>query len=84
MPATAVGSAKGRSTNGVEQAPAGKAVADQHPGDDHAEDGVDDGRDQSRPKLRRSAASVRGSVAIAQKSGQPESRRLQHEPGQAE
>ena len=39
---------EGKIDEGVEQAPAGKAVADQHPGDDHAEDGVDRGGDQRR------------------------------------
>ena len=60
---------------GVEQLPAGEAVAHQHPGDDQAEDGVDRGGEERGAEAdSRSAASVRGSVAIAQNAGQPERR----------
>ena len=48
MPATAVGSANGRSISDVDQPLAGEAVADQDPGDDQAEQGVDRGRGERR------------------------------------
>ena len=34
---------EGQIDEGIDQPPAGKAIADQHPGDDQAEDGVDGG-----------------------------------------
>ncbi len=37
---------EGQIDDGIEQAPAGKAIADQHPGDDDAEDDVDRGGDE--------------------------------------
>ncbi len=40
MPATAVGSAKGRSINALEQPSPGEAIADQHPGNEQAEHAV--------------------------------------------
>ena len=46
MPATAVGSANGRSTSASTSALAREPVAHQHPGDEQPEDGVDQRGDQ--------------------------------------
>ena len=48
MPATAVGKRERQIDDGVEKAPAGKAIAHQHPGHDHAEDDVDGGGDERK------------------------------------
>ena len=50
----------------VEQPPAGEAVAHQHPGDEQAEDAVDQrGERRRRRRLSRSAASARGDRSAA-------------------
>ena len=43
MPATAVGEREGQVDGSIEQALAGKVVAHQDPGHDHAEHGIDQG-----------------------------------------
>ena len=48
MPATAVGKREGKIDEGVEQATPGEAIANQHPGDDHAENGIHRRREQGR------------------------------------
>ncbi len=61
MPATAVGSANGRSTRASTRRRPGKAVAHQHPGDDQAEDGVD--QRAARAPRRRTGGRRRGRAA---------------------
>jgi hypothetical protein len=52
MPATAVGSANGRSTMASSSRRPGKRVAHQHPGDDDAEDDVEGGGEQRRAEAQ--------------------------------
>jgi hypothetical protein len=51
MPATAVGSANGRSTSASMKRLPGKLVAHQHPGDDAAENDVEAAAISEAPKL---------------------------------
>ncbi len=55
MPATAVGSAKGKIDQRIDEALAGKAIAHQRPGDEQPEDAIDDrgNRGGAERKLQR-------------------------------
>ena len=60
MPATAVGSAKGRSISASSKPLAGKTIAHQHPGDDEAEHGIDHRRRQRHAEGQAQATPARG------------------------
>ena len=67
----------------VDEAPAWKPVAHQHPGDEETEDGVDRAAMKAMPKLTRKAASVRGFESSAQSFRPADARRLDEEHQQA-
>ena len=70
-PATIVGSAKGRSMSALTTDCPRKAVADEHPGDDRAHDGVDERDGAETPSVSFSAATACGSVIASQKPPRP-------------
>ena len=82
MPATAVGSAKGRSTAASMMRRPGKAVAHQHPGDQQAEHRVDGGGEQRGAEgqaKRGKGARVGGDLIEGRR---PDRGRPQHEGGE--
>ena len=55
---------------GIDDAASRELVADQHPGDEKAEDRVHHGRDERRAELRRYDATTRGSLIVCQNASQ--------------
>jgi len=71
MPATAVGKREGKIDEGVQQAPSREAIANQYPGDDHAEKGIHRRGDKGGEEAEAERARVRGPVTTSQKPAKP-------------